>query len=200
MKYTGVIIVSALLLLSPILAQASAHDQDKKDSDRDINSFTEKQLKVQLHEVCIKLQDVDRHNKHFRLPPFCDRITPPPLVPTVSISASPSSAVPGATTTLTWQSANAVRCDALSGWSGQKPLAGSEVVTFSATTTYALSCGNGSSTTTADVTVNIVPPIQPPVIPRPANDFLGPLITSLSITPTSTQPGGIITFSASAQD
>ena len=40
----------------------------------------------------------------------------------------------------------------------------------------------------------------PPTSPSPVNDNLGPWITSLSISPTTILPGGLVTFTVSAED
>lgn len=93
--------------------------------------------------------------------------TPPPPnpTPTLSFDATSLNVLVGATTTLSWTSANATLCEASGGWSGSKSLSGNEDVIMSATTTYSLACGNGSATSTKSVTVNaIVPPPPSPTL------------------------------------
>jgi hypothetical protein len=54
--------------------------------------------------------------QEFLLPGFSTK----PLAPTVSISASPTSIVSGASSTLTWSSTNVTSCTASGGWSGSE--------------------------------------------------------------------------------
>ncbi len=87
-------------------------------------------------------------------------------LPTVILTASPTSVTPGegsATSTLTWSSSNASACEASSGWSGVRGLSGTEIVQPGATTTYTLLCGNGTASTTENVTVDFVPAPTPSV-------------------------------------
>ncbi|MBL8157953.1 lamin tail domain-containing protein [bacterium] len=76
--------------------------------------------------------------------------------PTLDFDANPTNVTAGGTSTLSWDSTNATACVASNGWSGTKSLDGSQVVTVNATTTYTLACGNGVSTSTESVTVNVV--------------------------------------------
>lgn len=76
--------------------------------------------------------------------------------PTLDFDANPTNVTAGGTSTLSWDSTNATACVASGGWSGAKSLDGSQVVTVNATTTYTLACGNGVSTSTESVTVNVV--------------------------------------------
>ena len=72
-------------------------------------------------------------------------VTPPP--PAVTLTATPSSIASGGTTTLGWSASNATACTASGGWSGSKPLSGSEAKSgMTSTTTYVLTCtGAGGS-------------------------------------------------------
>ena len=77
-------------------------------------------------------------------------------VPTVTISANPSSINQGNTSVLTWSSANATSCTAAGGWSGTKALAGNETVTPGVTTTYVVVCVNDAGqSATAQTTVTV---------------------------------------------
>jgi hypothetical protein len=78
-----------------------------------------------------------------------------PVLPTVSISASPASIAAGSSSTLTWSSADAASCTASGGWSGARATSGSQAVSPSSTTSYALSCtgAGGSASQSATVTV-----------------------------------------------
>jgi hypothetical protein len=94
--------------------------------------------------------------------------------PTATISASPASVAAGASTTLTWNSANASNCVASGAWSGAVALSGVQVLSSLQTSgTYTLTCtGNGTISVSTVVTVS--PPTgstsifttQTPVIPN----------------------------------
>jgi hypothetical protein len=75
--------------------------------------------------------------------------------PTLSFSASPASITPGAVSTLSWSSNNAIACTgtgfASLGASGQYS------VTPGKTTTYAISCTNVSGSTSRSASVNVSP-------------------------------------------
>lgn len=85
--------------------------------------------------------------------------------PTVSITASrmtvTEGSVGGATTTLTWNSSDATECVASNGWSGTKAVDGSETVTPTATTTYAITCTGDGGEANDSVTVNFVGEVEP---------------------------------------
>lgn len=86
-----------------------------------------------------------------------------PTMPTVDISANPTTISSGSSTTLTWNSENATSCTASNGWSGAKALDGTQVVSPTATATYAISC-TGAGGTVEDsviVTVNQADPEDP---------------------------------------
>lgn len=93
--------------------------------------------------------------------------------PTVSITASRTNVFEGsaneATTTLSWDSTNADSCVASNGWSGDKGVDGSETVTPTATTTYAIECTGDGGTAQDSVTVNFVPEADEPT---PSNNLL----------------------------
>ncbi|MFZ2555544.1 MAG: lamin tail domain-containing protein [Minisyncoccia bacterium] len=101
--------------------------------------------------------------------------TTPQPTPTISLSADPLSVQANGTSTLTWSSTNTTLCVASNGWTGDKATSGTESVSPSATSTYALSCGGAFGTTSASVTVNVTP---------------NPVVTvSLTANPTSVTPG-----------
>ena len=83
---------------------------------------------------------------------------PPP--PTITIAATPSQVPQGGTAMLDWSSANATSCSASGGWSGSKPLSGSQVTSaLSQTTTFVLSCTGAGGTASRSTTVMVtVPP------------------------------------------
>lgn len=97
----------------------------------------------------------------------CDSKNKSPATPTatVTLAANPATLTLGAGTTLTWSSNNATGCTASGGWSGSRPISGSEVLTpaVAGAATYTLSCtgtgGSGSASTTVTVTAAPVPTV-----------------------------------------
>jgi hypothetical protein len=86
-------------------------------------------------------------------------------LPILTFDANPDVIMEGATSTLSWNSEHATSCTASNGWSGAKPLAGIEIVSPSATTTYTLSCTGPGGMVLKSVEVGFVPEIDPePVI------------------------------------
>jgi hypothetical protein len=86
--------------------------------------------------------------------------TAPPL-PTVSLSASPSSITTGQSVTLTWSSTNATGCTAegTGAWSGSLATSGMlNVGAVNAATTYTLNCNGPGGVGTMSVQVTILPP------------------------------------------
>lgn len=76
--------------------------------------------------------------------------------PTISFSASPTSITAGASSTLTWSSANTTSCTASGAWSGTQPTSGSvSTGALNTNTAYNLSCSNAGSSLSASVTVNV---------------------------------------------
>jgi hypothetical protein len=79
-------------------------------------------------------------------------------VPTVTVSASPTSIPSGQGTRLTWSSTNATSCEGSGGWSGNLPPSGSNVAKgpLMATTTYTLVCsGSSGKSKPASATVTV---------------------------------------------
>lgn len=81
--------------------------------------------------------------------------------PTVTLTADPSSITVGATSTLSWTSANTNSCSAV--WTTATSTSGSQDVAPGATTDYSISCTgtNGTVSATTTVTVTTIP-INPP--------------------------------------
>lgn len=75
--------------------------------------------------------------------------------PTVEITADPETIDEGATTTLAWESENADSCEASNGWSGEKDTDGSQEVSPSVTTTYAIECEGPGGIAQDSVTVTV---------------------------------------------
>ncbi|MEK7531110.1 MAG: polysaccharide deacetylase family protein [Patescibacteria group bacterium] len=100
---------------------------------------------------------------------------PPPAAPTLTLSASPLSIIAGATSTLVWASTNATSCAASNGWGGGKTLAGSEIVSPLATTTYVLACAGAGGTMTQQVIIGVTPAVPPP--PPPPSEWTEGMVT-----------------------
>ena len=82
--------------------------------------------------------------------------------PSVSLSASPPSIAYGASSSLSWTSANATACAASGGWSGAEPTASSGVnVSPTSNTTYTLTCSGAGGATSApsSATVSVLAPV-----------------------------------------
>jgi hypothetical protein len=79
--------------------------------------------------------------------------------PVVTLKAVPTTVVVGATTTLTWTSANATACTASGGtFTGNEPIgSGSVSVAVTATTTYMLTCTGPGGSGSQSVTVTATP-------------------------------------------
>jgi Lamin Tail Domain len=115
----------------------------------------------------------------------------PPPTPTVDLAVESSSITQGSSTVLTWTSTNATSCIAGNGWSGAKGVTGSESITPTATTTYAITCTNVSGTSTDSVTVGVVvPSVVPPAVPT----------VDLTAVPIEVGAGGTSTLSWTTTD
>jgi hypothetical protein len=103
-----------------------------------------------------------------------------PSAPTVSLTANPASITSGASSTLTWSSANATSCAATSpsSWTAATTTSGSQSVTPTATTTYTITCtGAGGMSASSSATVTVSAASSPPPPPPPSG------------TPARTPPG-----------
>ena len=104
-----------------------------------------------------------------------------PVLPTVTLTATPPSVTTGSSTNLTWSSTNATTCTASGGWTGTKATSGSEVsAALVANTSFTLACTGAGGTASASASVTVTP--------------LLPLIT-LSANPTTIATGGSSTLS-----
>ncbi len=85
--------------------------------------------------------------------------------PTISLSASPATIPPQGSSRLTWSATNANACTASGGWSGNKPVSGSEQRgPLAQTTAFTLRCTNpqgASASRSVTVTVNSSTPPVP---------------------------------------
>jgi hypothetical protein len=97
--------------------------------------------------------------------------------PTVTLSANPTSITAGTSSVLVWNSTNASTCTASGGWSGTKPISGSQSTeNMTANTTFTLTCtgtgGSASQSTTVTVTSSTTPPPSPTPPPSAGNPTL----------------------------
>jgi hypothetical protein len=109
-----------------------------------------------------------------------------PVLPTVTLTANPTSVTIGSSTNLTWSSTNATTCTASGGWTGAKATSGSEVsATLSANTTFTLACTGPGGAANASATVTVTPPLP---------------IIQLSATLTTIAAGGSSTLNWTVQN
>lgn len=108
--------------------------------------------------------------------------------PTVSFGVSLATVVENGTTTLTWSSDDAKLCIAngASNWSGVVATSGTRIMTLTATTTYALACGNEYGTTSKSVEVTVVSAPTPDPDPTPDPE---PITGKVLITEVLFDPG-----------
>jgi hypothetical protein len=114
-----------------------------------------------------------------------------PTVPSITLSANPSSIDYNTSTTLSWTTSNATTCTAGGGWSGAitPNVSGSQTTSnLTANTTYSISCTNsaGSNAKSVLVTVGTAPTPEPPTVSitsSPANPI--PFNSSATVSWTS---------------
>jgi trimeric autotransporter adhesin len=79
-------------------------------------------------------------------------------LPTVTLSASPSTIASGAASTLTWSSTNATACTASGAWSGSKATSGSSSTGgITSTSSYTLTCNGAGGSAANKATVTVTP-------------------------------------------
>jgi hypothetical protein len=89
----------------------------------------------------------------------------PAPAPTVTLTAKPATVAAGSSATLTWTSTNATSCRASGGWSGARPVAGTEsTAAIPTTTSYTLTCTGMGGSAQAAVTVTIMSAPAPTVV------------------------------------
>lgn len=82
-----------------------------------------------------------------------------PILPTVTLTATPTNIVGPSNVRLTWSSTSATTCTASGGWSGVRGTSGGQtMVGVAADTTYRLTCTNAGGTAVDTATVNYTPP------------------------------------------
>ena len=119
--------------------------------------------------------------------PNDDSSGPGTTVPTLTLSASPTSVAAGGRSTLSWSAGNAESCQASGGWSGGRSTAGSQSVgPINEDTIYRLSCSGPGGGVSRQVTVRI-------------GNNSGPDVT-LRAEPERITPNGTTTLTWSTQD
>ncbi|QQR82295.1 hypothetical protein IPJ70_03380 [Candidatus Campbellbacteria bacterium] len=106
-----------------------------------------------------------------------------PTLPTVSLSATPSSVSQGQTTTLSWTSTNATSCAATggTGFSTGNTTSGSDTSSvLMSNTTFSISCTGAGGTATDSATVTVGASSAP--------------TATLSVSPATTTTGGTVTL------
>ena len=118
---------------------------------------------------------------------------PPPAAPDVTLSGAPQAVAAGGTATLSWSTTAATTCRGSGGWTGPKPLSGSEQVgPIRSDTLFVLSCAGAGGTRDSSVTLSVAAPVSSisgrvlvgsttqvdsdtndPLAPRLANNSLG---------------------------
>lgn len=83
-------------------------------------------------------------------------VIPQPEAVTVALEANPSDIDKGQNSELSWTSTNANVC--LADWTSATSTSGTQGVSPENTTTYSISCGNGTATSTDEVTVTVKTP------------------------------------------
>jgi hypothetical protein len=80
----------------------------------------------------------------------------PPPAPTVDLEARATAVLAGGSATLQWTARDASACTASGGWSGARPVAGTETVgPLRASTTFTLSCSGAGGTDVAMISVAV---------------------------------------------
>lgn len=92
---------------------------------------------------------------------------PTGAAPTLTLSASPGTIEPGASTLLQWASSSARSCSASGAWGGSKRTSGKRWFSPDGTRSYTLTCENDHGETTRSVTVAVALPTEP-AQPEPA--------------------------------
>lgn len=109
-------------------------------------------------------------------------VVPPPLDPTVFISASPTTISSGQSATITWSSSNTTSCSA--PWTSKTSVSGNESVSPTETTTYQITCAGDNGSVSGSVTINVS--VQPPNLLLTANPTAVNLGSNTSLTWSAT--------------
>ncbi len=93
----------------------------------------------------------------------------PATRPFVYLAADEAAVTAGATTRLSWASADAEICNATGAWSGQRPLTGSaRTAPLTAASEFVLTCLGRGGVASARVRVDVLDPVDPDPTPDPA--------------------------------
>ncbi len=122
--------------------------------------------------------------------PKCLSATCP--TPTATFSANPTQVASGGSTQLSWSSTNATGCVASGGWSGDKPVSGTQMISnLRSPTTFSITCSGAGGRARSSLTVNIGSS-APPTPPAPT--------VALTANPTSISSGGSTQLTWSSTD
>jgi hypothetical protein len=114
--------------------------------------------------------------------------TPPP---TVTISASPASVPAGGSSTLSWNATFATDCMASGGWTGSRPVTGTEGIgPLLQETKYTLQCNGSGGNGSGEVTITL----------QPATNSLPTVTLRQPLDSTSVVQGSSVTLAADASD
>jgi hypothetical protein len=103
-------------------------------------------------------------------------------IPSITLSAEPSTITVGNSSTLNWSSANATSCSASNGWGGSLQTAGNKSVSPINSTTYTITCTGVGGTARQNVTVSVKEAeiVEVPVVSKPTLSFFASPQTILS--------------------
>lgn len=88
--------------------------------------------------------------------------SPPPQMPTISLSAAPTSVAYNGNTTIAWSTTNATSCTASGAWSGSRATSGSRLFNnLTSDQTYSLSCTGPGGSIQRSVSVSVSAPPAP---------------------------------------
>lgn len=102
-------------------------------------------------------------------------------LPTVFLSASPTSIVSGSSSTLTWSSTNATSCTASDAWTGTRATSGTEFVSPTSASTYTLTCVGAGGSANQIVTVTVTPLSSDTRNPTKPTSLVGTVVSSSQI-------------------
>ncbi len=116
---------------------------------------------------------------------------PPYQQPTLTLSANPTALSSNGSSQLSWTSTNVTSCVAGGGWSGNKPLAGTESVRPAATTKYTLNCASASGSLLKEVTIQVQASTTATTTPATTTQ---PVAVSFTLSPTTVSAGEKVTL------
>lgn len=136
--------------------------------------------------------------------------TPGTPLPSISLSATPSTITVGQSTTLNWSTQNATACTASNGWSGTKATSGSESMSPNVNTTYVLNCTGTGGPASQSIIVTVGTGDNPPCETPDCGAPVGPpppvgctsvdstLLVTLSSPANNSTVSGNMTLTATA--